>query len=116
MAGRPPEPDATIAAPSGGAGSRARGRTRGTDAPAVDVIVVGAGIGGLTAAALAANRGLSTLVIEAHNRPGGCAGDFALGGVLFPAGATLISGFEPDGLHTWVYERLGISHRAQPLA
>ena len=80
-----------------------------------DVIVIGAGIGGLTAAALTAHDGLQTLVLEAHNRPGGCAGDFALDGVLFPAGATLLSGFEPGGLHTWVYERLGLSHRATPL-
>ncbi len=80
-----------------------------------DLIVVGSGIGGLTAAALAGNAGARTLVIEAHNRPGGCAGDFALGGVLFPAGATLISGFEPGGLHDLVYRRLGISHRAVAL-
>ena len=80
-----------------------------------DVIVIGAGIGGLTAAALAAHEGARVLVLEAHNRPGGCAGDFALGGVLFPAGATLLSGFEPDGLHGLVYRWLGISHRAIPL-
>ncbi|MGE0543910.1 MAG: phytoene desaturase family protein [Dehalococcoidia bacterium] len=80
-----------------------------------DVVVVGAGIGGLTAAALAAHDGLETLVLEAHNRPGGCAGDFALNGVIFPAGATLISGFEPEGLHSWVYRRLGIVGRAEPL-
>jgi C-3',4' desaturase CrtD len=80
-----------------------------------DVLVVGAGIGGLTAAALAANDGLDTVVLEAHNRPGGCAGDFALGGVLFPAGATLLSGFEPGGLHDVVYRRLGLRHRAIPL-
>ena len=80
-----------------------------------DLAVVGAGIGGLTTAALAAHDGLSTVVLEAHNRPGGCAGDFALDGVLFPAGATLLSGFEPGGLHTWMYERLEISHRARPL-
>lgn len=81
-----------------------------------DVIVVGAGIGGLTAAALAQHDGLDTLVLEAHNRPGGCAGDFPLNGVLFPAGATLLSGFEPGGLHDFVYRRLGIGNRAVPLA
>jgi C-3',4' desaturase CrtD len=81
-----------------------------------DVLVVGAGIGGLTAAALATNDGLDTVVLEAHNRPGGCAGDFALGGLLFPAGATLLSGFEPGGLHDLVYRRLGLPHRAAPLA
>lgn len=84
-------------------------------APVYDLIVVGAGIGGLTAAALAAQAGLATLVLEAHNRPGGCAGDFALNGVLFPAGATLISGFEPGGLHDLVYRRLGLASRAIPL-
>jgi phytoene dehydrogenase-like protein len=36
-----------------------------------DVIVVGAGIGGLTAGALLAKRGFKVLVVEAHNRPGG---------------------------------------------
>lgn len=80
-----------------------------------DVVVVGSGIGGLTAGALAAHDGLSVLMLEAHNRPGGCAGDFALNGVIFPAGATLISGFERRGLHTWVYDRLGIVSRAEPL-
>lgn len=80
-----------------------------------DLIVVGAGIGGLTSAALAQHHGLDTLVLEAHNRPGGCAGDFPLRGVLFPAGATLLSGFEPGGLHALVYRRLGIDHRAVPL-
>lgn len=82
---------------------------------AYDVVVIGAGIGGLTAAALSAHDGLSTLVLEAHNRPGGCAGDFALNGVLFPAGATLMSGFEAGGLHAWVYRRLGIAGRAVAL-
>ena len=80
-----------------------------------DVVVIGAGIGGLTAAALAAREGAGVLVLEAHNRPGGCAGDFALGGLLFPAGATLLSGFEAGGLHDLVYRRLGITHRAVAL-
>jgi C-3',4' desaturase CrtD len=87
----------------------------GTMSGVYDVIVVGSGIGGLTAGALAAHDGLSTLLLEAHNRPGGCAGDFALNGVIFPAGATLIAGFETHGLHRWVYDRLGIVGRAEPL-
>ena len=36
-----------------------------------DVIVIGAGIGGLTCGALLAKNGLSVLVIEQHSRPGG---------------------------------------------
>lgn len=81
-----------------------------------DLLVAGAGVSGLTAAALAAAEGFDTVVLEAHNRPGGCAGDFALGGLLFPAGATLFSGFEPGGLHDRVLRRLGIPNRALPLA
>lgn len=84
-------------------------------APVVDVVVIGAGIGGLTAAALAARDGFRVLVLERHSRPGGCAGDFALNGLLFPAGATLLSGFEPGGLHDLVYRRLGLRHRAVAL-
>ncbi|MFZ5773166.1 MAG: SDR family NAD(P)-dependent oxidoreductase, partial [Thermodesulfobacteriota bacterium] len=36
-----------------------------------DVIVIGAGIGGLTAGALLARRGKRVLVLEQHNKPGG---------------------------------------------
>ena len=35
------------------------------------VIVIGAGIGGLTTGALLAKRGFKVLLVEAHNRPGG---------------------------------------------
>lgn len=44
-----------------------------------DVIVVGAGNGGLTAAATTATAGLQTLLLEQHNIPGGCASSFRRG-------------------------------------
>ena len=44
-----------------------------------DVIVVGAGNGGLVAAATTAKSGLSTLLLEKHNLPGGCATSFRRG-------------------------------------
>jgi phytoene dehydrogenase-like protein len=37
-----------------------------------DIIVIGAGIGGLTAAALLARAGYRVLVLEGHIEPGGC--------------------------------------------
>ena len=44
-----------------------------------DVIVVGAGNGGLAAAAKTAKEGYKTLVLEKHNLPGGCATSFRRG-------------------------------------
>lgn len=44
-----------------------------------DVIVVGAGNGGLAAAANTAKEGLKTLLLEKHNIPGGCATSFRRG-------------------------------------
>lgn len=44
-----------------------------------DVIVIGAGNGGLAAAATMAKHGYKTLVLERHNLPGGCATSFVRG-------------------------------------
>ena len=44
-----------------------------------DVIVIGAGNGGLAAAATCAREGLSTLLLERHNIPGGSASSFVRG-------------------------------------
>lgn len=41
-----------------------------------DIIVIGAGIGGLTAAALLARDGYRVLVLEGHIAPGGCASSY----------------------------------------
>ena len=50
-----------------------------------DVIVVGAGIGGITAGALLANKGLSVLVIEQHYLPGGVCSTVKRKGVAMDA-------------------------------
>ena len=73
-----------------------------------DVAVIGSGFGGLTAALLSAASGLRVSVFEQHTRPGGCAGDFALGGFSFPAGATVVTGLEPGGILSQVYQAGGI--------
>lgn len=80
-----------------------------------DVAVIGSGFGGLNAAALAAKAGLSVTVFERHTRPGGCAGDFALGGYWFPAGATVVTGLEPGGILRRVFDTLDLEVNAQPL-
>ena len=41
-----------------------------------EVVVVGAGIAGLTSAAILSKQGLSVTLIESHTQSGGCAGTF----------------------------------------
>ncbi|MGB4862976.1 MAG: NAD(P)/FAD-dependent oxidoreductase [Tepidiformaceae bacterium] len=81
----------------------------------VDVAVVGAGFGGLTAGALAAKSGAKVSLFEQHTRPGGCAGDFALEGFWFPAGATVVTGLEPGGILRQVFDKLSIDVPSRPL-
>jgi C-3',4' desaturase CrtD len=72
------------------------------------IVVIGAGVGGLTAAALLARAGVDVTVLEAHIYPGGCAGTFYHQGFRFDAGATLAGGFYPGGPMDLVAQAVGI--------
>jgi C-3',4' desaturase CrtD len=72
------------------------------------IVVIGAGVGGLSAAALLAKAGLNVTVLEAHVYPGGCAGTFFHQGYRFDAGATLAGGFYPGGPMDLVAQTAGI--------
>ncbi len=61
-----------------------------------DVIVVGAGNGGLVAANQCAKAGLSTALFEKHNLPGGCATSFVRGRFEFEASLHELSGITLD--------------------
>ena len=54
-----------------------------------EVVVVGGGIGGLTAAALLSARGVSVCLLERASRVGGCAADFKHLGHAFESGPGL---------------------------
>jgi phytoene dehydrogenase-like protein len=59
---------------------------------AYDVIVIGAGNGGLTAAATLAKKGVNVLLLERHNIPGGCATSFCRGRFEFEVTLHQLSG------------------------
>lgn len=81
----------------------------------MQVVIIGAGIGGLTAGAWLLKRGHQVTVLEAHVYPGGCAGTFYHQGYRFDAGATLAGGFAPGGPHAALADDLGLTWPVAPV-
>jgi len=67
--------------------------------PSYDVVVIGAGIGGLVTASQLASKGARVLVLERYLIPGGSGGSFKRNGYCFDVGASMIFGFGEEG-HT----------------
>ena len=72
------------------------------------IIVVGAGIGGLTSAALLAKRGYEVIVYDLAIVAGGCASTFKRRGFTFDVGATQVAGLESGGIHDRIFRELDI--------
>jgi len=76
-----------------------------------DVVVIGAGNGGLTAAAKLAQAGLNVLLLERHNIPGGAATSFCRGRFEFEVALHQLSGLgtpEKPGLLRLELDKLGV--------
>ncbi len=74
-----------------------------------DVAIIGGGLAGVATAARLQALGLSTVVLEAHGQPGGCAGFFRRRGFSFDVGATTLVDFEPGGVGGELLESVGMS-------
>ncbi len=59
-----------------------------------DAIIIGAGVGGLTAASLLAKEGLKVLVLERLERVGGCCSNYDVNGFKPEVGAVFVIGHE----------------------
>lgn len=64
-----------------------------------DVIVIGAGLSGLTAAALLAKRGLKVAAIDRNDMPGGSCGIFRRGEATFDYGSSMLYGWGDAGFN-----------------
>ncbi|MGQ9475996.1 MAG: phytoene desaturase family protein [Actinomycetota bacterium] len=71
-----------------------------------DVIVIGAGCGGITAGALLAKQGRKVLVLEQSDRVGGCCSTFEREGYRFDVGASIVEVIHPIRK---AFEELGTS-------
>jgi len=72
-----------------------------------DVAVIGAGISGLTAAALLSKAGLRVVVLEAGPRPGGYLAGFKRNGFVFDSAIQWLNQCQPGGLSYKLFEYLG---------
>ena len=76
---------------------------------AYEVVVVGAGIGGLTVAALLAARGVDVCLLERESQPGGCVAAFEKFGYTFDPSVGLFTDWEPGGIHDRVFAELTVT-------
>jgi C-3',4' desaturase CrtD len=74
-----------------------------------DIIVVGSGMGGMSAASLLASDGFRVLILEASHVPGGCSSSYYRKGYTFEAGATTLIGFDENQPMRALEEKLNIN-------
>jgi phytoene dehydrogenase-like protein len=73
-----------------------------------EIVVVGGGIGGLTVAALLAQRGVNVCLLEREPQVGGCVAAFEKFGHRFEPGYGLFTGWKPGEIHQRVFAELPV--------
>ncbi len=73
-----------------------------------DVIIIGAGISGLVCGCYLARAGMSVLIIEQHDKPGGYCTSFKRKGFLFDAAAHSFGSYRENGNFRRIILELGV--------
>ncbi len=73
-----------------------------------DVVIIGTGMGGLTAGAFLAKRGLRVLLLEKEAQPGGYVVSFRRRGFTFDATGVFVGGCEPGGEFDILLRQIGL--------
>jgi phytoene dehydrogenase-like protein len=73
-----------------------------------DAIIVGGGLGGLTSGAKLAKEGKKVLLLEQHDRPGGCATTFKRKDFTMEVGLHEMDGLHPTDPKTKIFQDLGV--------
>ena len=73
-----------------------------------DVVIIGAGLGGLTAGAKLAKEGKKVLLLEQHSQPGGCATTFRRGDFTMEVGLHEMDGPAPRDMKTRIFNDLDV--------
>lgn len=73
-----------------------------------DIIIIGAGLGGLAAGAKLAKEGKKVLLIEQHDRPGGCATTFKRKDFTMEVGLHEMDGLDSTDLKIKIFKDLGV--------
>jgi phytoene dehydrogenase-like protein len=80
---------------------------------AYDAIVIGSGMGGLTAAALLARKGLNTLLFEKEKQVGGYVVSFKRGSFTFDATGAFLGGCQKGGEFYHLLKEIGVQEEIE---
>jgi len=78
-----------------------------------DIVIIGSGLGGLTAGAKLAKEGKKVLLVEQHDRPGGCATTFRRRDFTFEVGLHEMDGLDRRDMKTRIFNDLGVFDKVE---
>lgn len=80
-----------------------------------DILIIGSGIGSLSAACLLAEKGYKPILLEQNWLPGGCASSYPRKHFVFESGATTLVGLDEHMPLKYIFDKTGIKFNALKL-